>query len=158
MNTSIIASPIPNNVASPASSHPRMLQVRNYAPQMGRSGTTVVIETYIQSLKQVSIRIVIGSKAIYTSVENVEGVEDLWRCTGSVPEFGVHKNAANRTVIVSIQALDGCQILDSVSFGYFTYWDYGKLFVSFIDPRRPEISQQPFPCQSRRSPAKAQHF
>lgn len=117
-----------------------MLQVRNYTPQMGRSGTTVVIETYIRSQKQVSIRIVIGSKAIYTSVENVQGVEDLWRCTGSVPEFGVHKNATNRTVIVSLQALDGWRVLDSVSFGYFTYWEYGKLLFFLIVPRRPEIS------------------
>lgn len=111
-----------------------MLQVRNYTPQMGKSGTTVVIETYIRSQKQVSIRIVIGSKAIYTSVENVQGVEDLWKCTGSVPEFGVHKNAANRTVIVSLQALDGWRVLDSVSFGYFTYCEYGKLLVFLIAP------------------------
>ncbi|KAF8270252.1 hypothetical protein EI94DRAFT_801568 [Lactarius quietus] len=124
MNTSAIPSQIPNNVACPPSSHPKMLEVRNYTPQMGRSGTTVVIETYIHSPKQVSIRIVIGSKAIYTSVENVQGVTDLWRCTGSVPDFRVHKNTSNRTVIVSIQALDGCRVLDSVSFGYFTYWEY----------------------------------
>ncbi|KAN0132053.1 hypothetical protein V8E53_010090 [Lactarius tabidus] len=124
MNTSAIPSQIPNNVACPASSHPRMLEVCNYTPQMGRSGTTVVIETKIHSLKQVSIRIVVGSKAIYTSVENVKGAEDLWRCTGSVPEFGVHRNASSRTVIVSIQALDGWRVLDSVSFGYFTYWEY----------------------------------
>ncbi len=107
---------------------------------MGRSGTTVVIETFILSLKQVSIRIVIGSKAIYTSVEKVQGVKDLWRCTGSVPEFGVHKNASNRTVIVSIQALDGWRVIDSLSFGYFSYWEYGKLLLFLIEPHRPEIS------------------
>ena len=139
MNTSAIPSEIPNNIAFPASSYPRMLEVCNYTPQMGRSGTTVVIDTKIHSLKQVSIRIVVGSKAVYTSVENVKGVEDLWRCTGSVPEFGVHRNASSRTVIVSIQALDGWRVLETVSFGYFTYWEYGKLLVYLIDVHHPDI-------------------
>ncbi|KAI9449397.1 hypothetical protein BJY52DRAFT_250894 [Lactarius psammicola] len=134
MNTSVIPSQIPNNVACPASSRPRILQILNYTPQMGRSGTTVAIETFIFSLKQVSIRIVIGSKAIYTSVEKVQGVKELWRCTGSVPEFGVHKNASNRTVIVSIQALDGWRVIDSVSFGYFTYWEYGLPLPIKVEP------------------------
>lgn len=139
MNVSAFPLQAPDNVASSASSRPRMLEVRNYTPQMGRSGTTVVIETFIFSLKQVSVRIVIGSKAIYTSVESVQGVKDLWRCTGSVPEFGLHKNTSNRTVIVSVQALDGWRVIDSVSFGYFTYWEYGKRLVFLIAPQRPEI-------------------
>lgn len=139
MDASAFPSQVPNNVVSPASSRPKMLEVRNYAPQMGRSGTTVVIETFIFSLEQVSVRIVIGSKAIYTSVESVQGVKDLWRCTGSVPEFGVHKDASNRTLIISIQALDGWRVVDSLSFGYFTYCEYGKRLVSLIQPRRPEI-------------------
>ena len=137
MNASTFPSPVPNNVACPTSSRPGIFEVRNYTPRMGRSGTTVVIETFISSLKQVSVRIVIGSKAIYTSVENVQGVKDLWRCTGSVPEFGMHKNASDRTVIVSIQALDGWRVIDSLSFGYFTYWEYGKRLVFLIEPRRP---------------------
>ncbi|KAI9442524.1 hypothetical protein H4582DRAFT_2073071 [Lactarius indigo] len=98
---------------------------------------------YIFSLKQVSVRIVIGSKAIYTSVGKVQGVEDLWRCTGSVPEFGAHRNASSRSVIVSIQALDGWRVIDTQSFGYFTYWEYGKLLAepseatTLLDVERP---------------------
>ncbi|KAH9046879.1 hypothetical protein EDB84DRAFT_1463952 [Lactarius hengduanensis] len=125
MNTSTLLSQIPNNVACPASSCPRILEVRDYTPQLGRGGTTLVIETFIFSSKQVSIRIVIGSKAINTSVGKVQGVDDLWRCTGSIPEFGTLKNASGRTVIVSIQALEGWRVLDTLSFGYFTYWEYG---------------------------------
>ncbi|KAH9058813.1 hypothetical protein EDB87DRAFT_1739157 [Lactarius vividus] len=145
MNTSILPSQIPNNVACPASSRPRILEVRNYSPELGRSGTTLVIETFIFSSKQVSIRIVIGSKAIHTSVGKVQGVDDLWRCTGSVPEFGTLKNASGRTVIVSIQALEEWRVLESLSFGYFTYWEYGKLLVFLIGPHRlpPPIKPEP---------------
>src|SRR6266404_1084101 len=127
MNTPTFPSQISSTAPCPTSSHLRILQVLNYTPQIGRGGTTVAIETYIFSHKRVSIRIVIGFKAIYTTVENIQGFDGLWRCTGSVPEFEVHKNDSKRTFPVSIQELDRLTVVDSVPFGTFTYWDYGKL-------------------------------
>jgi hypothetical protein len=51
----------------------------------------------------------------------------LWRCTGFVPEFEVHKNSSIHTVDVTIQAVDKRNaILDTITIGRFTYQEQGK--------------------------------
>ncbi|KAI0305422.1 hypothetical protein B0F90DRAFT_1815057 [Multifurca ochricompacta] len=136
-----------------------MFYVLNYAPRVGWSGTKVAVETLFYNIgwhNEVHIRIVIGFKPIPTDIENVGGnMANLWRCTGLVPEFEVHKNSLGHTVAITIQALDKWNtVLDSVTFGYFTYWEHGKHHIFLIGPCRPKRFQQVFLLyQSSQSPA-----
>lgn len=129
------------NTASPFSQIPyalsydgfrsRMFNVIGYAPQAGQSGTTVTIDTLFNNTNwrhDVHIRIVIGNKPIHTEIKGLGGsIPNLWRCTGFVPEFEVHKNSSLHSVNVTIQAVDKRNvILDTVTIGRFTYQEHGK--------------------------------
>ena len=108
-----------------------MFDVLSYFPQAGQSGTTVTIDTLFNNFSwrhDVHIRIVIGHKPIHTEIKSLGGnIPNLWRCTGFVPEFEVHKNSSIQTVNVTIQAVDKRNtILDTVTFGRFTYQEHGK--------------------------------
>ncbi|KAH9963922.1 hypothetical protein BC827DRAFT_1154380 [Russula dissimulans] len=108
-----------------------MLNVINYSPRMGRGGTTITVDTlFINTLfhDDVRIRIVVGHKPVPTGIKYIGGQDNnLWRCTGSVPEFDVHKIVLTQSVNVTIQAVDERNsVLDTVTFGYFTYQEHGK--------------------------------
>ncbi|KAI0256307.1 hypothetical protein BJV78DRAFT_454549 [Lactifluus subvellereus] len=129
MDTAPCPPQIPYPVSCLASSRLRMFYVLNYAPRMGWSGTTVSIDTLFYNIgwrNDVHIRIVIGLKPIPTDIEKIGDSTNLWRCTGPIPDFEVHKNTSTHSVAVTIQAVDQRNaILDSVTFGHFTYWEYG---------------------------------
>jgi hypothetical protein len=135
------------NTASPFSQIPyalsyngfrsRMFNVLSYSPDAGQSGTTVTIDTLFNNFNwrhDVHIRIVIGHKPIHTEIKSIGGnVPNLWRCTGFVPEFEVHKNFSINTVDVTIQAVDKRNaILDTITIGHFTYQEHGKRREFFI--------------------------
>jgi hypothetical protein len=111
---------------------------------MGRSGTTVTIDTLFNHTswgEDVHIRIVIGCQPIPTVIKNIVGCDtNLWRCTGVVPEFVAQKFASTHTVNVSIEAVVRRNVvLDSVAFGFFTYREYGKHTGLLFEPHRPEV-------------------
>lgn len=129
------------NTASPFSQIPyalsydgfrsRMFNVLSYSPQAGQSGTTVTIDTLFNNFSwrhDVHIRIVIGHKPIHTEIKSLGGnIPNLWRCTGFVPEFEVHKNSSIHSLNVTIQAVDKRNaVLDTVTIGRFTYQEHGK--------------------------------
>jgi hypothetical protein len=121
-----------------------MFYVLNYSPLMGRSGTTVTIDTLFNqnsSCQDVHIRIVIGCMPIPTAIKNIEGYQkNLWRCTGTVPEFASQKFASTHTVNISIEAvIKRDVVLDSVAFGFFTYREYGKGTERLFQPHRSEL-------------------
>lgn len=134
------------NTASPFSQIPytlsyngfrsRMFNVLSYSPQAGQSGTTVTIDTLFNNFSwrhDVHIRIVIGHRPIHTEIKSMGGnIPNLWRCTGFVPEFEVHKNSLIHTVDVTIQAVDKCNaILDTITIGRFTYQEHDP---SLLEP------------------------
>lgn len=130
MNTAPSPSQIPYSLSFD-SFRSRMFDVLSYFPQAGQSGTTVTIDTLFNNFSwrhDVHIRIVIGHKPIHTEIKSLGGnIPNLWRCTGFVPEFEVHKNSSIQTVNVTIQAVDKRNtILDTVTFGRFTYQEHGK--------------------------------
>ena len=115
----------------------KMFQVLSYSPTMGRGGTTLTIDTLFNpaNCHDVHIRIVIGCKPIPTVIKNIGGSEasNLWRCTGTVPEFASQKYASTHTVGISIEAIVRRNVvIDSVAFGYFLYQEYGKHTESFL--------------------------
>ena len=138
------------NTASPFSQIPyalphngfrsRMFNVLSYSPQAGQSGTTVTIDTLFNNFSwrhDVHIRIVIGHKPIHTEIKSLGGnIPNVWRCTGFVPEFEVHKNSSIHSVNVTIQAVDKRNaILDTVTIGRFTYQEHGKRrYFSILSP------------------------
>ncbi|KAF8499699.1 hypothetical protein F5888DRAFT_104315 [Russula emetica] len=113
----------------------RMFNVFGYSPQVGQGGTTVTIDTLFNNSwhHDVCIRIVIGHKPIHTVIKSVGGnIPNLWRCTGFVPEFEVHKNSSIQTVDVTIQAVDNRNaILDTITIGRFTYQEHDP---SWLEP------------------------
>jgi hypothetical protein len=143
----VFATRIEMNTASPFSQIPyalsyngfrsRMFNVLGYAPQAGQSGTTVTIDTLFNNWNwrhDVHIRIVIGNKPIHTEIKGLGGsIPNLWRCTGFVPEFEVHKNSSFHSVNVTIQAVDKRNaVLDTVTIGRFTYQEHGKRRIIYL--------------------------
>ncbi len=130
MNTASSLSQIPYTISCNGV-RSRMFNVLSYSPQAGQSGTTVTIDTLFNNISwrhDVHIRIVIGHKPIHTEIKGIGGtIPNLWRCSGFVPEFEVHKNSSIQTVNVTIQAVDKRNaILDTITFGRFTYQEHGK--------------------------------
>ena len=143
MNTALSLPQLPHPVSYLAVSRQKMFYVLSYSPLMGRSGTTVTIDTLFNHTswgEDVHIRIVIGCQPIPTVIKNIEGCDtNLWRCTGVVPEFP-EKFASTHTVNVSIEAVVRRNVvLDSVAFGFFTYRENGKLTEFLFEPHRPEV-------------------
>jgi hypothetical protein len=144
MNTTLSLAQLPHPVSYLAVSRQKMFCVLSYSPLMGRSGTTVTIDTLFNHTswgEDVHIRIVIGCQPIPTVIKNIEGCDtNLWRCTGVVPEFAAQKFASTHTVNVSIEAVVRRNVvLDSVAFGFFTYREYGKHTGFLSEPHRPEV-------------------
>src|SRR5712672_744441 len=126
MNTTPPLLQMPQVIPGIAVSRQGMLNVIDYSPRMGRGGTTITVDTsFINTLfhDDVRIRIVVGHKPVPTGIKYIGGQDNnLWRCTGSVPEFEVHKISSTQIVNVTIQAVDEHNsVLDTVTFGYFTY-------------------------------------
>ena len=116
----------------------QMFHVLHYSPNMGRGGTTLTIDTLFNHASwchDVHIRIVIGCKPIPTVIKNIGGSEasNLWRCTGTVPEFASQKYASTHTVGISIEAIIRRNVVvSSLAFGSFHYQEYGKHTESFF--------------------------
>jgi hypothetical protein len=142
MDTTPSTPQIPPPLSFIAVSRREMFYILNYSPFMGRGGTTVTIDTLFNHSSwshEVHIRIVVGCKPIPTAIEKIgdSHVSNLWRCTGTVPEFASQKYASTRTVGISIEAIVRRNVvIDSVAFGFFTYREYGKhtdfFFFSFF--------------------------
>ena len=149
LNTSSCPEQIPHPVSYLPSSPARMFCVLNYAPQVGWSGTAVTIDTYffdigLRNDAYIHIRIVIGAKPIHTKIQKIGDDRNLWRCTGLIPDFEVHKKPT-RKFPVRIQAVYQRDIVDSVTVGWFTYWEeHCKHNAALILPHRSDVLRQVF--------------
>jgi hypothetical protein len=146
MDTASSCSQIPYAISCNAFPRPDMFNVLSYSPQTGEKDSAVTIDTLFNNtdwLDDVHIRIVIGRKAIHTEIKSIGGnVSNLWRCTGLVPDLSVHnlEDPSMRTVDISIQAVNKInKILNTVTFGRFTYQVDGKHRYFLFEPHRPEI-------------------
>ncbi|KAI0001296.1 hypothetical protein BJV74DRAFT_882540 [Russula compacta] len=104
----------------------RLFFVPEFSPRTGCSGTVMNVNIWCCKPKtsNFGIRIVIGFEPVLTCVHHAEARSaELWSCiaTAIVPEFEVHKNLRTHTVNVSIEAVYGNVVCDSLTFGYFTY-------------------------------------
>ncbi|TFY66515.1 hypothetical protein EVG20_g4568 [Dentipellis fragilis] len=107
-----------------------MFHVMGYTPREGEQGIPLTVYTRFDNHfpnRRVFLRIIIGQRGIATEIRRIAyGGHEAWRLEGTVPDFHVHRSSSS-TFTVSIQAVDSKHaILDSVTFGEFTYWDSGQ--------------------------------
>ncbi|KAA1474248.1 hypothetical protein DENSPDRAFT_840821 [Dentipellis sp. KUC8613] len=137
-----------------------MFHVLAYTPREGEQGIPLTVYTRFDNHfpnRRVFLRIVIGQRGIATEIHRIAyGGQEAWRLEGTVPDFHVHRSSSS-TFTVSIQAVDSKHaILDSVTFGEFTYWDSGVSPASRSDEELHRSHQQSVLTRRARS-ASFQH-
>jgi hypothetical protein len=102
-----------------------MIQVLGYTPIEGEPGVpiTVHINFHQESLEAVYVRLVVGHKAVATKVRELSNAAcGKWQLEALAPLFD-RQQSASAKVLVAVQALnEENSILDSVTFGEFSYW------------------------------------
>lgn len=103
-----------------------VFRVTAYAPREGEAGIPITVETRFHNLypdRRVYLRIVVGVQAVRTNIKLIDEQGDSYRLDGLIPPFHEQLTAAP-IVPVSVQAVDeDDHILDSLTFGEFTYWN-----------------------------------
>jgi hypothetical protein len=118
---------VPSPPSVVASSPTGMIQVLGYTPTEGERGVpiTVHINFHQESLEAVYIRLVVGHKAVATKVRELSNAIGGWQLEAFAPPFDKQQSASAK-VLVTVQALnEKNSILDSVTFGEFSYWVSG---------------------------------
>lgn len=125
------------------------IQVIDYTPTEGDVGVpiTVRINFYHPSPQQVYLRLVVGHKAIATSVQQIADTSlAKWQLDGVVPFI---ENLASDHVQISVQALDNEGIIDTVTCGQFAFWRPASRTDGPVRRRRANTT---IPAPSRPSP------
>ncbi|KIJ67557.1 hypothetical protein HYDPIDRAFT_166115 [Hydnomerulius pinastri MD-312] len=103
-----------------------MLWVMGYTPGEGKEGSTIMVNFTCKAdmAAGVLVRLVVGCRGVRTQVREVTPPGcGRWQLEGSAPLFSKQKSRIP-TVPLTIQAVDQEEhILDSVTFGDFTYTD-----------------------------------
>ncbi|KAF9245030.1 hypothetical protein BU15DRAFT_41476 [Melanogaster broomeanus] len=103
-----------------------ILWVSSYAPGQGKEGTTILVDFACKADMAVGIyiRLVVGRRAVSTHVREIQ--PGRWQLEGCAPSFSKQKSSS-AIVPLTIQAVNtGNQVLDSVTFGDFTYSHPGE--------------------------------
>ncbi|KAG1777021.1 hypothetical protein EV702DRAFT_948143, partial [Suillus placidus] len=105
-----------------------ILHVLGYTPAEGEQNVPVVVNFNCTADLAVGshIRLVVGRRAVGTKVRELEPAgHGHWQLEATVPLFSRH-NSTSPNLPLTIQALaDDKTLLDSVTFGEFTYWKPG---------------------------------
>ncbi|KAF9222642.1 hypothetical protein BS17DRAFT_174959 [Gyrodon lividus] len=103
-----------------------MLWVMTYAPGEGKEGTPILVNftCKVDMAVGMHIRLVVGRRAVSTQVREMEPLGcGRWQLEGYAPSFSKQKSSS-AMVPLTIQAVNnGNQVLDSVTFGDFSYSD-----------------------------------
>ncbi|KAI0321085.1 hypothetical protein OF83DRAFT_415525 [Amylostereum chailletii] len=131
-----------------------MFRVLGYTPHEGDEGVPITVETRFQNHypdRRVFLRMVIGTRAVGTDIHRIgDGDAEVWRLEGTIPPFHAQRSESP-IVAISIQAVDGQNnILDSVTFGEFTYWSSGgSPEIRVVHSNRPRASSVTIPVASQ---------
>lgn len=119
----------PGSYPSVPSSSIGILHVLGYTPAEGEQNVPVVVNfNCTADLAAGShIRLVVGRRAVGTKVRELGPPgHGHWQLEANVPLFSRH-NATSPNLPLTIQALaDDKTVLDSITFGEFTYWESGR--------------------------------
>lgn len=127
----------PKTVSSPraavVASEIGLIHVLGYTPGEGEQG--VPITAYINFTchigAAVRVRLIVGRRAIATQVrELADPSYGKWQVEGIIPPF-FRQQTTSPKVLLAVQAINVDNvILDSVTFGEFTYWESSELTMS----------------------------
>ncbi|KAJ7647477.1 hypothetical protein FB45DRAFT_893553 [Roridomyces roridus] len=137
-------------------STPHMIHVLDFNPNEGEEGApiTVRIHFHSDSSDPIHVRLVVGNKAVSTTVRELPGVDyGRWQLDAAAPALS-HLALANNKALITAQALSADNaILDSVTVGEFSYW------VSNPAPvlGRPRAATLPSAHHSMPSPSLSDH-
>lgn len=130
LNSPTVAS---QSFITPPGSYPRVpsssigiLHVLGYTPAEGEQNIPVVVNFKCTADRAAAshIRLVVGRRAVGTKVRELGPTGyGHWQLEATVPPFSRH-NSTSPNLPLTIQALaDDKTVLDSVTFGEFTYWE-----------------------------------
>jgi hypothetical protein len=134
-----VENPPPAAVASPTG----MIHVIGYTPAEGEQGVPITahIDFHCNTADAVYVRLVVGNKAIATHVRELPVTSrGRWQLEAAVPSL----ETPSSKVLLTVQALnDQNSILDSVTFGEFTYWESGRRLLLFVSMQISLTHAQP---------------
>ena len=111
-----------------------LVLVLGWTPTEGEQGQRITVNIdFTRRLDHyVKLRIVVGRRAIATQVrELTDQSNGRWQLEGIVPPF-VKQRAVSPTVPIAVQAVNQHDVvLQSVTFGKFTYWE-SRAFKPFL--------------------------
>ena len=117
---------------SPILSPNGLIHVLAYSPSEGERGVPITVRIHFSPdlADAMYVRLVVGNKALPTKVTELPKVSyGCWQLHAAAPPFD-QLQPPNTKVLMSVQALnEESTILDSVTFGEFTYWANGKFLL-----------------------------
>ncbi|KAF7782468.1 hypothetical protein Agabi119p4_1844 [Agaricus bisporus var. burnettii] len=103
------------------------IHVLGYTPSEGERGVPITVRIHFQpdGADALFVRLVVGQKAIATKVRELPNYSyGRWQLDANIPP---NDSSFSSKVLLSVQALnDKNEILDSVTFGEFSYWSPGS--------------------------------
>jgi hypothetical protein len=136
------------------------IHVLGYTPSEGERGVPITVRIHFQpeAADALYVRLVVGHKAVATKVRELPNFSyGRWQLDANIPPNDSHFSSK---LLLSVQALnDKNEVLDSVTFGEFSYWSTGlpsafcQYMLSIYMPRtRPRSSEGAY----RRQPSTSQ--
>ncbi|KIM45171.1 hypothetical protein M413DRAFT_441854 [Hebeloma cylindrosporum] len=105
-----------------------IIHVLGYTPTEGERGVPITVRIHFRPdlADAMYVRLVVGNKAVPTKVRQLPAVSyGRWQLHAAAPPFD-RSHSPSTKVLISVQALtEENAILDSVTFGEFSYWASG---------------------------------
>ena len=124
-----MSDPLAHPVISPAG----IIHVLGYTPTEGERGVPITVRIHFRPdlADAMYVRLVVGNKAVPTKVRQLHGLTyGRWQLHAAAPPFDRLQFPSTK-VLISVQALNKDNaILDSVTFGEFSYWAPGNFPLS----------------------------
>ena len=128
--------------AHPVASSKGIIHVLGYTPTEGERGVPITVRIHFDPglAEAIYVRLVVGHKAVATKVRELSGATyGRWQLDANIPAFDEREPSTK--VLISVQALNESDtILDSVTFGEFSYWAPRKFCTLILQPAYMLIS------------------
>ena len=119
----------------PVTSPTGIIHVLGYTPTEGERGVPITVRIHFHPdlADALYVRLVVGNKAVPTRVCELHGTTyGRWQLHAAAPPFDRLQFPSTK-VLISVQALnEDDAILDSVTFGEFSYWAPGMFSFFFL--------------------------
>lgn len=120
---------LPSNPEVLAISPHGVFHVLDFTPEEGEGGTPISVRIHFHPgySDVLSVRLIIDHKAVQTTVREIKDATSYgsWQLDAVAPPFD-SLQAPSTKVLMSVQALnEEHAILDTLTFGEFTYWAPG---------------------------------